>query len=173
MNISCDDKLLCIVSSCEYKIDSNKIVYYMYLFQMAGYDFNFRYKITYNGLRSRGLNNYIDELLNLGYIIDNNGLIISSDKAVAEVSEYIMTLEDIEAHEGILDQLDLLTLDDLNFIVITDIAIREIRKKYGVDALVQNKGYIAETISKLSKEYSEENLNNAIKIIKLIKKGKI
>ena len=166
-----DDKFLCVISSCEEELDSSRITYYMYLFQSAGYNYNFRYKLESDGIRSRGLNGYIDELLEQGYITDGNGILKASKDAIDEVSNYIMSYQDIELHNTILSYIEDLTLTELHFLVVTDMTITEITKTYGIEGLVKKKDEIIRIISSLSKEFSEENLNGAMKIIKVLKRG--
>ena len=141
----------------------------MYLFQIAGYDFNFRFKITYNGIRSRGLDNYIDELLNLGVITDGNGILHSTKEMMDRLSdEYVVTIAEDEKHNAILNKLNSMSFDDIIFLVITAMTIKEVKKKYGINGLSRSNNYVKDTIEKLSNNYSDENLDKAISIIRVI-----
>ena len=171
--ITYDDKLFCILTSCEESIKSSRLVCYMYLFQSAGYDFNFRYNLSATGLKSKGLSNYIDLLVNEGKIETKRGTINPTSTGLELLDSFVLSLDEVEFHDYILDVMKDVSFDDLYFIVVTDMVISETKKQKGVEGLISDRAVIEETVSHLSGVYSKENFDAAVKFLNIIRKGRL
>lgn len=169
-----NDSMFCLLSNCEKSISYKRLVYNMYIYQIAGFDFNFKYVISNKGIKSKSLFAYADELLCMGYIetADNGNFCITSVGNEALYS-FVASQDELDFAQYIENLLNSLTLEDLHFIVLTDIVITETNEKYGVEGLNSMRDKIEDTIRSLSTEFSEENFNNSIYLLNKIKKGRL
>ena len=67
--------------------------------------------------------------------------------------------------------LDSLSDAELYLIVITDLLISDVRSKLGVNGLITQKEQIKSSVASLCKDYSEENFDDALKLLRLIRDG--
>ena len=167
--ITSNDKLFCILASCEKHIAVNNLSSYMYLFQLAGYDFNFKFKIQSSGLRSSFLNNYLDTLDNEGYIVIDDSCIKLTQYGKSTLDDFILSLDELERFEKILNTLNNFDKDELYFLVIVDMVISEVRKKSGVEGLASEKNRITSLVKSLTKDYTDEDFDASIKFLRMIK----
>ena len=74
-----DDKLLHVLSCCELKMGLKSIIGVSYLMQISGWDLNYIYSITSNGLKCRLLGSYVNDFTAEGYIKDKCGYFYLTD----------------------------------------------------------------------------------------------
>lgn len=169
-----NDSMFCLLSNCENGISYKRLVYCMYIYQIAGFNFNFKYVISSKGIKSKSLLAYAEELLCKGYIETNNsGNFCITSVGNDALYSFIASQDELDFAQYIENLLNSLTIEDLHFIVLTDIVITETKEKYGVEGLNSMRNNIEETIKSLSSEFSEENFNNSIYLLNKIKKGKL
>ena len=70
-----NDALFCVLHSSEYNLESRRLIYYMYVYQLAGLDFKFKYRIDASGLICKPLNDYLGAVVNSDKVIVNDGII--------------------------------------------------------------------------------------------------
>ena len=166
-----NDSVLCILYSCEDGLCSDRLPYYVYLWQDFGFDFHFRYKVFFNKIQSRAVDDYIDELINYGYIENKDGVIYLTEYGKKTLNNLIFTAAESRYLNALTSGLRKLTKEELVFLTMTSITIKEIIQKYGYEGLVLSNNYVENTLTNLTGSYSRENLNKSIKFIKLFKRS--
>lgn len=166
---SCDDITFCTLESCIDGLESSKLIYYMYVFQMAGFNYNFRYRLNATGLVSKQLNEVLCGVVNADKVIVEDGVIKLTKSGLFYYNNVVLTLSEWDKIIYIKSVLDSLSEQELYLICIVDMIVFDVLKTYGVDGLITQKNRIKTTISALSTEYSEENFNAALKFIRKVK----
>lgn len=164
-----NDILFSILHSCENGLESNRLIYYMYISQLAGLSFNFKYRVNASGLSCRPLNDYIGNVVNNDYIKVDNGVIKVTKLGRYYYNSIILTADEWDIVNDIKNTLDTMDEKELFFICIVDIVVYDVLKKFGVDGLITQKSKIVSAISSLSQEYTDENFDAALKFIRKIK----
>ena len=170
--VTIDDSLFCILFSSLDGLRCNRLVYYIYLFQLAGLDFEFRYKISPSGLNCVSLDKYLSNLVSDGkLIINDDGYQRLTKSGYFYVCDTLLRYNEYEFFTKSKLMLDKLSDDELFFVCISDIIISDVLKRYGYDGLVKQRDKIMVTLSNLSCEFSDDNLDSAMKICKHFKEG--
>ena len=91
-----NDKLFFILHSCEDKLASERLPYYIYLYQLQDVDFEFRYKITSSGITSLGLNEWLGYAISDDYIKLKYGVLSLTDQGRDVYESFVLTLEEWE-----------------------------------------------------------------------------
>jgi len=171
MSKTANDRLFCLAVSCEKGLPSERLLYYMYMFQLAGFELNFRYSIGAEGLVSRDLSKYLNEIISKGVLRSENGyLYITED--ISEIYCYLpITYSDLEIMDAICEIVQSLSSDELNLVCVVDYIIMEVTTFRGVDGLIKERESIEDVVSKLCSAYSKENFDQSIKLAENIKKG--
>lgn len=164
-----DDILFCILESCVDGLESSKLIYYMYVFQMAGFKFSFRYRINASGLACKQLNECLDSLVNDDKVKVIDGVVKLTKSGEFYYDNVVLTASEWDKVNMIKSVLDTMNERELFFICITDMTVYDVLKTYGVDGLIKQREKIQSMISVLSKEYTDENFDTALKFIRIIK----
>lgn len=164
-----NDIMFCILESCVDDLESNRLIYYMYAFQMAGFDFNFKYKLNASGLVCRQLNDILCGVVNDDKVVINDGIIQLTKSGMFYYNNIALTAKEWDKVNYIKSVFDIMSESELFFICITDMLVYDVLKVYGVDGLIQQKDKIINTVSSLSSEYTDENFDTALKFIKDVK----
>lgn len=164
-----DDMLFSVLHACENDIETGRIIYYIYMYQIAGLNFSYKYKINPCGLICKPLNSYLDSVVNIDEISIDNGVIRLTDIGRQHLDDTVLTDEELSKLVYMRSVLDQMTEQELHLICIVDIVVYDVLRNYGVDGLLSQEGRIKSTISSICKEYTDENFNFALKFIRSIK----
>ena len=173
--ITTNDRFMCTVLCCENSISSYRLPYYIYILQASKlkFDFYFNFRVTYNGIRSKEFDIYINDLLSDSQLIDGKGQLSPSEDALNIVSSYLIDYESDELISVIISFLDDLNDSELKFLVFTSIVIKEIDNKYGINGLSKMQDYIQRMIEQHSGYFSVADFNSAIAFLRSIGGGKL
>lgn len=169
--ISRDDRLFCVLNSIDDKIKSNRLVFYLYIYQVSGLDINFKYKLGTLSLKSERFSEYLNYLVSEGYIKIHRGTISLTDYGNEVLSEFVFSLDELEYLEFFKEKLSNLTDEELYFLVVLDTLISEIKEKDGVQGLIRQKEQVKTTLKQLTSIYSDKNFNNALAMLNKLKEG--
>ena len=167
-----NDKLFCTLASCENNIDDSLLTLYMYIFQMADFDINNRYKIMPSSFRSRQVELYTDTLQNEGYLNRSKQKLKLTDKGVILLSNYPLTYIEAEKYNFIKQKIFKLSYEEVYFIVLTDLVIKEVHKDKDIDtfsALVI-KAKVINLLKSLTSNFTNARFDKAVKFITTVKK---
>lgn len=167
-----NDRLFCTLVSSEGGIKTGRITCYMYLFQLAGFELNFRYKVANYGVKSNDFNQYLSEAINQGVLNTNRGIINVTIDIEEAYLKYPLGITDLNLIENIKSFLDALSDDDLTFLCLTDIIVSDTKKKVSVNKMAEERTTIESVLKGLSPVFSEENFDTSLKVIRFIKEGK-
>lgn len=164
-----DDRLFSLISCCEYEIESRRYVPYMYIYQMAGFEMGYSFRITSSGLKSRDCEGYLNEAMANGILSTSKKklrLNLDSDSALMQ---YPLDFNEIELLEYIDSTINNLEYDDLLFLCITDIVMQDMISKVSYEGLADKRDEVEGILASLSTAFSKENFNNALSVISKIK----
>lgn len=164
-----DDKLLCVLSCCDLNMSLKAITSVAYLMQISGWDLNYVYSITSSGLKCRLLSSYINDYTAEGYIEEKKGNFILTRDGGEYLESFVLQYDDSRNLEFILGLKEILSDEELSFICMLDIMIKDIEEKYGVDGLLRYQSTLVNNLKQLTTCYSEENFDNAVKLLRTIK----
>lgn len=165
-----NDVLFSAIQSCEDGLESNKLIYYIYIYQIAGLDYKFRYKIDASGLSCVGINNLLSQTISSGYIQLHQGVATLTAKGDAYLYNIPMTAKEWDFIEFIKTILDALTEDELKTLCITDMIVFDTLDKYGVDGLIRQESRIKASIRALcGGALSDEDFNASLKILRKVR----
>lgn len=166
-----DDALFAMLHSCSEQLSSNRLVSYMYMYQLAGLDYQFRYQIASSGIKARSINSFLNAVINEDKLEVIDGIVRLTTLGELYYTSVPLTYAEWEKINDIKSCLDSLSDEELYFVVLTDIVVSDTLKTYGVEGLMSQRTRITTTLSNLSREYSDENFDSALKIIRKVKEG--
>ena len=167
-----NDALFCILESSYSDIESSRLIYYMYIFQVAGFNYKLKYKINTNGLSCRQLNEMLSSVVNSDKVITSDGVVRLTPLGRLYYNNVVLTYSEWEKVDHIKSVLDNMSEKELYFLCLVDMLVYDTLNQYGVDGLIKQKNRIQSTLASLCSEYSEDNFNAALKFIKEIKDEK-
>lgn len=165
-----DDSLFCILSSCEKESSICQITNNIYIYQLAGFDINFKYKLPFRNLTSLDLNQVITDTISMGYLDETSNGIKLTILGEELLKGFVGSQAEFDYVNKINKIRDSFSTDELNFICLTNYIVSEVKEKYGVEGLISQKSKIKETLKRLSSVFSEENFNDALSVLKEIRK---
>lgn len=165
------DRLFSILYACIDGLKSTRLVYYMYLFQIAGVDYNLKYKVSTNGLKSKGVDEFIDYMLVQGVVNIHDGVLTVTNEGNRYIDRILFTAEEWDTMEYIQSLLKSLSDEELYFICLVDVIMFDAYNSCDVEQLIQDKDKIKRTIALLSDEYSDDNFDCALKVLRWLRKG--
>ena len=161
-----------ILCACGDGLSTGKLVYYMYLSQVAGYCNGLRFGIKSGGIDCRKVNTLVASLVTEGYLIKSDtGSLSLTEKAVDWYDSQVITWADADKLAVLKYYADMLTEKQLYAVCITDIVINDFISKGGKLSLKGNKDYILHILNGLIGGFSEDEFNTMLKIIRLIKEA--
>lgn len=166
-----NDRLFCTLVSSEGGIKTGRITCYMYIFQLAGFELDFRYKVANYGVKSHDFNQYLNEAINQGVLSANRGTINVTIDIEEAYLKYPLGITDLNLIENIKSFLDELDDDDLTFLCLTDIVVSDMKKKVSVNRMAEERLNIESVLQGLSPVFSKENFDSSLKVIRYIKEG--
>lgn len=166
-----DDKLLCVLSCCDLNMNLKSITSFAYLMQISGWGLNYVYSITARGIKCRLLSSYINDYMAEGYIYEKIGNFALTKDGSDYLEGFVLQHDDSERLEYLLSVAKALSDDELGFICLLDIMVKEIEEKYGAEGLLKHKDTLVNNLKQLTNCYSDDNFDNAVKLLRNIKEG--
>lgn len=165
-----DDVLFSILQSCCDDLDSNKLVYYVYIYQIAGLNYKFRYKIDASGLSCNGINNLLSQVINDGNVTLKNGIIKLTHRGSSILFNTPMTAEEWDFIEDIKSVLDKLSEKELQALCITDMIVYDTLHRYGVDGLVKQEDTIKSSIRTIcGSNFKDDDFDASLKFLRKVR----
>ena len=161
-----NDSLFCVVNACDKGLRLNKLPYYMYICQIAGYDFSFNFRITSSGVHSKSLIRYIEQLENDDYIRQEDNMIKCTKRGSNYLDSVVLSLDEIEFADWLTRIAYKLDVDDLKLLVITDLVLSEYMQDKKLET---SKERIMNTVSVLCPSFTDKEFYTAIGLIQKIK----
>ena len=167
------DRVFCIIYLADRYLDKSRLVYYMYLLQLMDWylDLGFHYKLATGGMLSRDLDKCLDGLVLSEHVSIKNDKLCLTNLGELYSSNLYLTCEEEDFLDDMLDILDRLTIAELRFVCCVDMVVNEVKNKCTASEFAKSRGKITNYLMALSAEYSAENFNSALKIIRMLKEG--
>lgn len=168
--ITSNDRLFCLLLSAESDISIGRLNCYTYMFQKLGFSLEYPFRINVSGVRSKSFARYLEEQVSTGLVLQKNGTIVLTKDSSTLLEGFILSYDELSVTDRIKKILDNLSDDELYLVCIVDIIIEDVIKSKGVDALVTSRNFIETSVKNLCSEYTEENFNLAVSLIRKLKK---
>lgn len=165
--ITRDDRVFCGLIASSYGLTSKKMPYAMYILQAVGFELNYRYSVRFDSLRSHGLISVIGDLTSWGYIEQDYSV---TDSGYEKLETFFVTAEEADVISAIMELCENCSKEELYLICTTDLMIQEAIKG-GSETLIREKEHIKSTIKNLCGNYSEEDFNESIRIMHILRGG--
>lgn len=169
MRFTSNDVVFSILHSCSDGLRADKLVYYMYAFQKAGLSLKYRYRVQANGITCRDIAAALNNLIALNKIACEDGMLELLPEGALYYNNVVLTYSEWEKVCGVKAMLDGLSEDELFLICVTDIVMSDMIRRSGVEGLEKGRATVEGTISNLSREYSPENFDAALYVMRQIK----
>lgn len=167
-----DDRYFCTLVSCEKPMSATRLTCYMYILQLAGFELNYKYKITGNGLCSREVESYFNDLAGQGILdSDEHGNIILNVSLDDEYAKLPLTFDSVKLIEEVINFLDGLEYEDLLFLCLTDLTVSDMLQKCTPEEFLARRATVESILKSLSPAFSTENFDVALKVRREIRKG--
>ena len=171
MKFTENDAMFAVLHSCADGLRSDRLVYYMYAFQKAGLSLKYRYRVQANGLMCRAVAAELNKLVMQNKIACEDGVLCLTDEGYLYYDNVVMTAREWDIVDGVIGVLSSLSVDELFFVCLTDIMLCDMLKRSGVDGLLHGRETIERTLQTLCKEYSADNFNTALSLMRQIGEG--
>lgn len=162
-----NDREFCNLLACSREVGAQKMPYYMYLMQAAGFDLRYRYSIRVDKLRSHGMVTALGSTISRGYA--TNRYEITDNGRVALVN-MPLTEEDSITCDEVLDYIKNFDIQQLYFLCVVDIIVQSELVTSGYKGLIDNKEEIIKTVKSIVKEYSDDDFDYSIGVFRKLRK---
>lgn len=171
MRFTGDDVVFSILHSCVDGLRADRLVYYIYAFQKAGLDVKYRYRVQASGVTCKDIAGALNNLIALNKVVCCDGTLTLTPEGYLYYDNIVLTLNAWDKACSVKNMLDSLSEDELFFVCVSDIVVYDVLKRSGADGLLKGREAIERTVSNLSKEYSAENFDSALYLMRLIQEG--
>ena len=162
-----------IMYIANWKIEVSRFVYYIYMFQKSVkyLTMDFKFKIGTKGMSCRSLDSFINGLINSDQlsVIDNK--ICLTELGELYYDNMLGTAEELDFFHQLMVLLNSCTDAELKFLCYTDIMIEDMKRMYSPSEFGNQKPVLVNALKEVSTEYSNENLEAALKILRLVQEG--
>lgn len=173
MKLTGNDVVFSILHSCVGGLRSDRLVYYIYALQKAGLSLRYRFRVQSRGLTCRAISSDLNEMITHGKIVCDNGWLELTSEGYLYYDNVILTAAEWDKVGSIKTLLDSLSVDELFFVCVTDIVVYDMLERSGVDGLINGRSTIEMAIQNLSPEYSSDNFNTALAVMRQIGDGAV
>lgn len=173
MKLTGDDVVFSLLHSCVDGLRSDRIVYYLYAFQKAGLDLKYRYRVQARGISCRDINTALNTLVAHNKIECSDGWLSLTPEGYLYYDNVLLTAKEWDSVNSIKALLDSLSEEELFFVCVTDIVVYDMLKRSGADGLKSGRSTIERAVQNLSSEYSSENFNTALGLMRQIGEGAV
>lgn len=168
-----NDSLFCVLSACQTGCSLSRLTNSIYIYQLAGFSINFKFKLPFCNLESFDLGRVVAEQTSMGYLketSDGFNLTVLGEELLNGFAGSIAEFEYCNKISSICSSLD---NDALSFVCLVDYIITEVKEKFGVSGLIEQRDKITSTLKRLSAKYTDANFDEALSIIRNIKELKL
>lgn len=173
MKLTGNDIIFAILQACVDGLRSDRLVYYMYAFQQFGLDLRYRYRVKSSGIACRDIATALNTMIAHNKVVCRGGELTLTSEGYLYYDNIVLTLSEWDKLFAVKHLLDSLSEEELFFVCVTDIVVNDMLKRSGVDGLRSGRATIEGIIKNLSLEYSEDNFNTALKVMREIKEGTV
>lgn len=173
MKLTGNDVIFSILLSCVDGLRSDRLVYYLYALQKFGLNLRYRYRVQASGIACRDIATALNTMIAHNKIACEDGELSLTSEGYLYYDNIVLTLAEWEKLWSVKCLLDSLSEEELFFVCVTDIIVNDMLKRSGVDGLREGRSTIECMIKNLSCEYSEDNFNTALKVMREIKEGAV
>lgn len=166
-----DDMIFSILHSCVDGLRSDRLVYYLYAFQKAGLKLRYRYRVQTNGITCRDIVHALNTIIAHHQVECVDGVLRLTSEGYLYYDNVLMTLTEWDKVWGVKHILDSLSEEELFFVCVTDIVVHDMLQRSGVDGLVKGRSTIEQMLQTLSGEFTTDNFDAALKLLREIKEG--
>lgn len=165
-----NDRLFCLLVSCDGTIEARRLTHYMYTFQHMGIDLSYKFKITGDGISSESFNDYLNDVIFDNILGYNEQLRLDCFSDLDEwFSRYPLTAQELRIMTTTIKLLDSLPFEFLDLMCISDFLINDIRVKQGDMALAEQRKTVETILKTLCPAYSKKNFNECLKHMRELK----
>lgn len=166
-----DDAKFAVLHSCASPMSSARLSEYLYIYQLAGLNYEFRYRFVASHIKSAGVDSVISRLINDDFIVIEDGDMVLSETGLSDYESTILSYAEWAKLDYIKSILDSLTDSQLYFVVVSCMIVSKYYNKYGVNYMLEHKDVVTNAVASLSVEYDEENFDAAMKIYMIVSGG--
>lgn len=171
MAVTSDDIVFTILCSCCDGLKADRLIYYMYAFQKAGFALKYRYKVQAKGITCREVAAALNRLIALNKVECEGGVLNLAPEGYLYYDNVVLTSSEWDKVYKIKQVLDSLSLEELFLVVVSDILVTDMLGRAGADGLQSGRKTIEQAVCNLSSAYTPENFNDALFVMRQIKES--
>ena len=162
-----------IMFSIMYIAEVSRFVYYIYMFQKSVkyLTMDFKFKIGTKGMNCRSLDSFINGLINSGQLCISDNKICLTALGKLYYDNMLGTAEELDFFHQLILILNNCTDAELKFLCYTDIMVEDMKRMYTPSEFGNKKPALIDALKRVSTEYTDENLESALRILRLVQEG--
>lgn len=162
-----NDRDFCNLLACDSNITIQKIPYFMYLMQAAGFNLSYRYSIRFDKIKSHGLISSLGDMVSLGYITNKYEI---TERGKELLNNMFLTASDCDLCDEVLAYVENFDLEQLHFLCTVDIIVQGELSSGGYENLIKYKEDIIKTVKNLCKNFSYEDFDYSVGVFRKLRK---
>lgn len=162
-----NDREFCNLLACSRKVPIQKIPYFVYLMQAAGFDLRYRYSIKLDRIKSHGLISSLGDLVSNGYATNKYEVTERGREVLANMA---ITNEDCILCDDVLLYVETFDVEQLYFLCVVDIIVQGELNSGGYECLIKYKEDIVKTVKSLVKEFSYDDFDYSVGVFRKLRK---
>lgn len=162
-----NDRLYSMLSCCNSDgVGLNRLVLCMYLYQVAGFDCGYVYKVTASGVRSQDVSRYADSLVDAGLLrYESHLLAVTSDGRCKVGGLGMFPGKRLAGYLGGFPD------DLLEYLVLVGIALNEFERRDGYEWVYRNRDQVCGILVGLKPGVTPELLNRTMGMYNCLRGG--
>ena len=153
-----------VLHACDGGLKSERLVSYMYLYQAAYRDIGFRYRLG-TGVACPALNELVGSMIVDGLIERDGDSLRRTELGNVKYCSNVLTYEERCRLDYLQMAFDGMTDGELHFVCIADGMVSDLRGRHGSAGLITGRKNVEDVLRRLTREYSDENLSAAMRLI--------
>jgi hypothetical protein len=168
-----NDSLFCVLSACKSSCSISRLTNIVYIYQLLKFNINFKFKLPFCNLESLELGRFVSEQISMGYLEETSSGFNLTILGEELLNGFVGSKTEFEYCDKVNSVCADLDNDALSFICLANYIITEVKEKFGVIGLIEQKDKITATLKRLSAKYTDANFNEALSIIRNLKELKL
>ena len=168
--ITNDDRLFCLLLSVKDGTNIGRLNCYSYILQKIGFSLDYSFRINVSGVRSKSFSRYLEDKMSTGLIAQDNGVISISNDSSDMLDNFVLSFDELSIVDNVNSILSMLSDSELYFVCVVDMIMNDVVKTKGLDALVTSRDFIESSVESLCSDYSKDNFNLAVSLLRRLKK---